>query len=314
VAVVVLISTVLAPISINAQPQKELKIQISLGQSAAKRTRFFVRLVASGGVNIGDKDVWQGTAGAGGVESRSYDVTYPDTEIIPIQNMQVIWAYLLAHSDADTVDRLIHDPAARPDTRKLTIKLNADGTRGFSLTIDQLLHGRTFWIPSLDVYMSTGDSPVKFTDAQRQLAEHAGARILDQVDRGPEASYDEFKTKWEDMGSPAYVHPAQPVPGHIICLTWDSAIHKFGIDRGAGVWNDYGNPDRFRFWFEFGNLAEGITPYWKSQTLNNGLPVITTVFVRDNTRYEVEQFAYPLHGPRLIGKAIWIWCYCSACA
>ena len=33
------------------------------------------------------------------------------------------------------------------------------------------------------------------------------------------------------------------------------------------------------------------------QTLNKGLPVITTVFVRDNTRYEVEQFAYPLHGP-----------------
>ena len=296
-AVAILISAVLAPISIKAQPHKELKIQISLGNSAASRTPFFVRLVASGGVSISDSDVWQGTAGAGDVESRAYAVTYPDTEIRPMQNMQVIWAYLLAHSDGDTVDRLIHDPAARPDARKLTIELNADGTRGFSLTIDQLLHERTFWIPSLDVYLSIGDPPVKFADAQHQLAEYAGTRILDRVERDPEASYDEFKAKWEDMGSPAYVHPAQPVPGHIVCLSWDSAIHKFGIDRGAGVWNDYGNPDRFRFWFEFGNLAEGITSYWKSQTLNKGLPVITTDFVRDNVRYEVEQFAYPLHGP-----------------
>ena len=231
------------------------------------------------------------------MQSRVYAVTYPDTEIIPIQNMQVIWAYLLAHSDEDTVERLIQDPAARPDARKVTIELNADGTRGFSLTIDQMIQGRTFWIPSLDVYISTGDSPVKFADAQHQLAEHAGARMLDRVERDPEPSYDEFKAKWGRYGEPHLRSPGTVVPGHIVCLTWDSAIHKFGVDRGAGVWNDYGNPDRFRFWFEFGNLAEGITSYWKSQTLNKGLPVITTDFVRDNVRYEVEQFAYPLHGP-----------------
>jgi hypothetical protein len=129
------------------------------------------------------------------------------------------------------------------------------------------------------------------------LAEHGHARILDEVEQNQEATYGEFKAKWEDMGSPTYAHSAQEGPGHIVCLAWDSTIHKFGIDRGAGVWNDYGNPDRFRFWFEFGNLSEGIIPYWKSQTLDKGLPVITTVFVRDNVRYEVEQFAYPLHGP-----------------
>ena len=297
VAVGVLIFAVLAPFSIKAQPQKELKIKISIGHGAVKQTRFYVRLVGSGGVNSSDQEVWQGTAGAGNVESRTYSVTYPDAEIKPIQNMQVIWAYLLAHSDADTVDRLIQDPAARPDARKVTIELNSDGTRGFSLTIDQLLHERAFWIPSLDVFLSTGESPVTFADAQHELAEHAGAGILEQVERLPEASYSEFKAKWEDMGNPSYVHPAQEGPGQIVCLTWDSAIHKFGIDRGAGAWSDYGNPDSFRFWFEFGNLSERIVPYWKSQTLDRGLPVITTVFVRDNVRYEVEQFAYPLHGP-----------------
>jgi len=70
-----------------------------------------------------------------------------------------------------------------------------------------------------------------------------------------------------------------------------------GIDRGAGVWNDYGNPDRFRFWFDFGDIAKGIASTWKGQSLRDGLPVITTVFEKDNVRYEVEQFAYPLNGP-----------------
>jgi hypothetical protein len=98
------------------------------------------------------------------------------------------------------------------------------------------------------------------------------------------------------MGSPDYIHPAQEGPGHIVGLGWDGSIPKFGIDRGTGAWNDLGNPDHFRFWFEFGNLAEGINPYWKSQTLAEVLPVMTTVFVRDRVRYEVEQFAYPLNG------------------
>jgi hypothetical protein len=297
VTVVLLILTALAPATLRAQAQQELKIQISLGHAAAKHEPFYLRLVPSGGVVINDQNAWQGKAGAGDVVTRTYTVAYPNAEIEPIQNIQVIWAYLLAHSDADTVDRLIHDPAARPDARKLTVNLNADGTRGFSLTIDQLLHEKTFWIPSLDVYLSTGDSPVTFADEQRQLAEHAGSRILEQVERGPEASYNEFKAKWEDMGSPSYFHPAQQGPGHIVCLTWDSAMHKFGIDRGAGVWSDYGNPDRFRFWFKFGNLSEGIIPYWKSQTLDRGLPIISTVFMRDNVRYSVEQYAYPLNGP-----------------
>ena len=210
--------------------------------------------------------------------------------------MHVIWSDLIAHSDADTVHRLTQDPAWRVDARKITVELNPEGTSGFSLTLDQLLQSKTFWIPSLDVYVTTGDVPVSFSDMKSQLAPYAGARILDQVERAPEASYEGFKGKWADMGSPDYMHPVQEGPGHIICLSWDSTLPKFGIDRGAGVWNDYGNPDQFRFWFEFGNLAEGISPYWKSQTLQDGLPVITTVFERDHVRYEVEQFAYPLNG------------------
>ena len=99
------------------------------------------------------------------------------------------------------------------------------------------------------------------------------------------------------MGDPSYVNPQPHGPGHIVCLTWDSAIPKFGIDRGAGVWNDYGNPDHFRFWFGFGDINQGIAHTWKGQHLHDGLPVITTVFEQDGVRYTVEQFAYPLDGP-----------------
>ena len=60
---------------------------------------------------------------------------------------------------------------------------------------------------------------------------------------------------------------------------------------------DEGNPDKLRFWFAFGELGKGVGATWKSQRLTDGLPVMTTVFEEAGVRYEVEQFAYPLHGP-----------------
>ena len=95
------------------------------------------------------------------------------------------------------------------------------------------------------------------------------------------------------MGSPTYRNPHQQGPGHIVGLTWDSAVRKFGIDRAAGVWNDEGNPEKFRFWFAFGDLAAGVAGRWKGQRLENRLPLVTPVFEEDGVRYEVEQFAYP---------------------
>ncbi len=126
---------------------------------------------------------------------------------------------------------------------------------------------------------------------------HTKARaVLEQVQQEPEATYELYTSRWEDMGGPAYKHPSQPAPGHIVGLTWDSALYKFGIDRWAGVWNDYGNPDRFRFSLDFGERAAG-RPSPRVSGSQDGLPVITTTLERDGLRYEVEQFAYPLNGP-----------------
>lgn len=281
----------------RAETLDQLKVHISLGHRAVKAVPFSVRLVSSGGVELRGSGDWKGTAGGGHAESRTFALAYPKADVKPLENLQIIWADLIAHSDPDTVRRLTQDPAWRIDSRKLTFELNAEGTRGFSLTIDQLLRNKAFWIPSLDLYIATGDAPVTFADYQKELAAHNGKRVLDQARSAPEASYEQFKSLWEDMGNPAYTHPSQMGPGHIVCLSWDGAIPKFGIDRGGGVWNDYGNPDRFRFWFEFSDLTQGISPYWKRQTLANGLPVTTTVLERAGVRYELEQFAYPLNGP-----------------
>jgi hypothetical protein len=156
---------------------------------------------------------------------------------------------------------------------------------------------KAFWIPELDVFLATGDVPITFEEHQKELKAWSGKRVTDELQHGPEASYEEYTSHWEDMGSPMYTNPASAPPGHIVCVSWDSAIPKFGIDRGAGIWNDKGNPDHFYFGFDFGDLSQNLAASWKSQKLQDGLPVVTTTIERDGVRYEVEQFAYPLHGP-----------------
>jgi hypothetical protein len=113
-----------------------------------------------------------------------------------------------------------------------------------------------------------------------------GRRILDRIRHEPEASYEQYTALWADMGNPKHNHPI-----HLVGVTWDSAIPKYGIDRVAGVTSDFGNPDQLRFSFDL-EIRD-----WKEQRLTDALPVINTVFERDSIRYEIEQFAYPLDGP-----------------
>ncbi|MBN1509416.1 MAG: hypothetical protein JW955_21395 [Sedimentisphaerales bacterium] len=241
--------------------------------------------------------LWQTTAGASDVDGLVLTLRYDDMLIQEIGNLHGIWKYLFEHGDVDTAGRLRNDAAFRPDPRRLTIQVDEQGARGFSVAIDQLLRNKVFWIPSLDLYLAVGEMPISFEEHQRQLQPWRGKRILDQVHAEPEATYEQYTARWEDMGSPQYVNPSQPFPGHIVCITWDSAIPKFGIDRGAGVWSDLGNPDRLRFWYDFGDLSSGLGDSWKGQRLKDGLPVITTSLEKSGIGYEVEQFAYPLSGP-----------------
>ena len=284
-------------------------VRITWGHRSPSRTEFAVRLAGEGvkldgakGIGLEDDEgqadgVWRTRSGGGDVDGVELALTCPDTPVQPLEKIHSIWAALIAGSDADTARRLREDAAARPDTRRLTVRMDADGLRGFALTVDQLLRHRTFWVPSLDLLVTAGDAPASFDEHQRQLAAWHGKRILEQVAGEADSTYAQWTARWEDMGSPAYRHPSQPAPGHVVCLTWDSALPKFGIDRGAGVWPDYGNPDRFRLGFDFGELGPELARTWKGQHLTDGLPIIATAIERDGLRYDVEQFAFPLGGP-----------------
>ena len=299
----------LASSRMAAEAPNELKVHVSWGHRSEDAAAFQIKVLteqvevadtSAKGMEAEDRrreGLWQTTAGAGDVDGLTLTLRYADTPIKEIQNLHSIWKYLFEHSDTDTAGRLRNDPAFRPDPRRLTIQMDEHGTRGFSVTVDQLLRNRTFWIPSLDVYLAVGETPVSFDEHQTQLQPWHGKGILDQVQVEPEATYEQYTARWEDMGSPTYVNPSQPFPGHIVCVTWDSAIPKFGIDRGTGIWSDLGNPDKLRFWYDFGDLSRGLADSWKGQRLTDGLPVITTSLEKGGVCYEVEQFAYPLNGP-----------------
>jgi hypothetical protein len=302
--VMILTSTLVA-----GEPQGQLKLRLSWGHRSKDATAFYVKFNAEA-VEIADvsgrdlepadqfkEGAWVTQAGGGDVDGLELTLRYQEIPVRIIDNLHSIWAYLIEHSDEDTARRLRLDPAYRRDSRKLTVQMNREGTKGFSVTVDQLFQNKVFWVPSLDIYLAVGDSPVSFENHLKDIEPWRGKRILERIHKEPEATYGQYTARWEDMGSPDYENPHQPYPGHIVCLSWDSAIYKFGVDRGAGVWNDRGNPDKFHFWFDFGNLSGLNTQSWKSQKLTDGLPVISTIIEKDDVRYEVEQFAYPLNGP-----------------
>ena len=117
--------------------------------------------------------------------------------------------------------------------------------------------------------------------------------MLDRVEREPEANYAQYTARWEDMGNPTYKNPHSIPPGHIVALSWDSSLYKFGIDRFAEIRNDYGKADIFHFRIALADAAKA----WRGQKLTDGLPLITSIFEEEGVRYEIEQFASPLLGP-----------------
>ena len=232
-------------------------------------------------------------AGGGDIDGLSCVLRFPARSVGPLKHVHPIWEYLLSHGDPGAASRLRADGSFRPDPRRLTIELDEAGTRGFSLTLDQLLTQRAFWLPELDVFVSAGEPSVSFEAHQRTLKAVRGQRVLDRVEREPEATYAQYTARWEDLGSPSYRNPKSVPPGHIVGLTWDSALYKFGVDRFAGVRNDYGKLDSFVIQFDYTNAAEA----WRGQKLSDGLPILTTTFEEAGIRHQIEQFAVPLHGP-----------------
>jgi hypothetical protein len=295
----------------DAAPESETErhITISWGYQSSRIKPFYLRLWTNGlavtdlreiGFEAEDGPAdggWATSAGNGDVDGIDFKIHFPPRSVVAATNVHRIWMDLIAQSDPETARRLRQDPAYRNDPRLLTIQTDRDGTQGFSVTVDQLIQQAAFWVPSLDIFVASGDPLVSFDQHQHQLASRKGRAVLDQVHAAPDASYAEFVARWEDMGHPGYRNPAQTGTGHIVGLTWDSAIHKFGIDRGASVRNDLGNPDRFRLALEFADPSHDLLDSWRGQSLFEGLPIITTRLADSTLQVIIDQFAYPLDGP-----------------
>lgn len=273
---------------------ESLPVRVTWGHQS-NASGMAVRVWAGGGMAVRELERTGPVDGA--KDGFRFTLDAPERAPARLQQLDIIWADVIAAADADTARRLGNDASMDPQSPRLYVQTRADGSGGFALTFEQLKRERAIWAPGLDVYVTAGNPFVDFAAHQKALEPWKGRRVLQQIEAQPEASYEEYAARWEDMGNPAYTNPQQRDSGHIIGLAWDSSIHKFGIDRAAGVRQDYGNPDRFRFWFDFGDINSGVVNTWKGQSLKDGLPLVTTVFERDGVRYEVEQFAVPLDGP-----------------
>ena len=149
-----------------------LNVRISWGHEAAQASAYEIKPVPGAGVEIqsvaprdleSGEAVKQGVArtraGGGDVDALDLVVVHPKEPAGVTQNVHILWTDLMAASDPDTAQRLARDPSFRTRPPMLTIQMDAEGTKGFSVSIDQLKTERALWIPSLGVYITATVAP-----------------------------------------------------------------------------------------------------------------------------------------------------------
>jgi len=233
---------------------------------------------------------WSTAAGAGDVDGAIVNVSWPEA-VKPLLKPHSIWQHLLENGTPGQVARLKDDPGLQPDAPVLTLLTARDGTQGFSLGLEQLARHRAMWLPEHDVFVTLADAPVEFAAHRASLN---GERVLDRVEREPEATLAEWTGKWADFGNPNQPHHGQETSwlgteGHLTgFVARHGSIYKFGVDRWGSVRPDLACVHKFRF--------DALWPQcrWTGQRIVNGLPVIITDLERSGQRCEIEQFAAPL--------------------
>ncbi|MCX6904507.1 MAG: hypothetical protein NTW03_13710, partial [Verrucomicrobia bacterium] len=276
------------------EAREKLSVRISFGHRGPSRTTITPKLVAGSPgleVMLVTKTL---TVGAGVVEVVTAEVSWPKPTQ-PLRKPHEIWAYLLAHGTPEQAARLKDDPGLTPDAPVLTVLTAGDGTRGFSIALEQLARHKAMWLPEHDAFVTQTQAPVDF---EAHLASLTGERMLDGVRRAPEATLAEFTARWEDIGNPVQWNKPWETSwlgakGHLVgVVARHGALYKFGVDRWAGVRPDRASPHKFRFDLLWPDCK------WAGQRIVNGLPVILTTFERDGQRCAVEQFAAPLREAR----------------
>lgn len=281
---------------------QRLNVRLSWGHQSALARPYHIELltngVVAGGINAEDFEagatvhgaVCETRAGAGHVDAINFAVSWRKPSQAPRQP-QSIWQHLLNHGEPGQVARLKDDPSLQPDAPLLTVLTAADGTRGFTIGLEQLARHKAMWLPEHDVFVTLADAPVDFA---AHLASLKGERMLDRAKHEPEATLAEWTNKWADFGN-----PTQPNHGHETELLGakghltgfvarHGSIYKFGVDRWGRARPDLSFAHKFRFdplWPEW---------QWTGQRIVDGLPILVTACERRGQRCEVEQIVEPL--------------------
>lgn len=289
------------------------KIRIAFGLKSREARLFTVQLLSNSnglqtgrltGSNIESNDrvsaVSKLNCGAGDVDELVSEVSWPEP-VAPLRklanfrdphsiNGDAMWGYLMEHGAPGQAARLRKDPWYHPDAPLLTIRLNKEGTNGFTIGLLQLLEQGAMWLPEQDIFITLADNPASF---EKHLASLTGQRVLDRVREAPDATLREFMEKWEDIGNPvawnvSWATTWLGIKGHLtVTAPSHGSVYKFAIDRFGNVRPDYASPHKFRLDISYGDSR------WKSQHIENGLPVIVTRLEKEGQLCEIEQFAAP---------------------
>lgn len=206
-------------------------------------------------------------------------------------NDDAMWGYLMENGSPGQSTRLKDDQWNKPDAPLLTVRLNEEGTQGFSIALEQLLKHGAMWLPNWDVFVTLADKPVDF---KVHLASLQGQRVLNAVAQEPDASLEAFNRLWPDFGNPlqwdvSWQTRWMGTTGHLtVTAAAHGSIYKFAVDRWGNIRPDFASPHKFRLDL---NWKESI---WKRQRIDNGLPVIITNLEKSDQQATIEQFASPL--------------------
>ena len=191
-----------------------LKVRLSWGHQSATVRPFrisfgtnhvVVTQVTPDGFESGDVQkggVYETHAGAGDVDAVIAEVSWKKPTQPPLK-LGPIWDYLFQHSTPEAVARLQDDSCLTPDAPVLTVQLAEDGTRGFSIGLEQLQRHKAMWLPEQNVFVTLADAPVDFA---AHVASLTGERVLDRVKHESEATLADFTSRWEDMGDANIYH------------------------------------------------------------------------------------------------------------
>src|SRR4051812_15396927 len=203
---------VCAGLSAAAPDLSRLKVRITWGHEKAERSEYKVRIGSAGSVTLADlrptdlesgeiesKDVWSTHAGAGDIDGLTVTAVWHRSGEVRRDRLQRIWADLISASDADTARRLLSDPSFEQDPPRITVKLDGEGSRGFSVAVSQLISEKAIWIPSLGFYVTAGAESIPFEKHKEEMSRWKGQRVLESLQREPEATYDQYARLWENM-------------------------------------------------------------------------------------------------------------------